>query len=699
MIRPSNTANRVAAVMTASACSICIADAHGAWLGTGSFDFTPASITLLQTNVNAGQDGFQTGDFIELIASFPVIVNGTLSGPGGYITFYVPPGTEVSGAWIVNSVGSPIAARPPTSALTGEGVNLGWGPLGQGAFVTGINGWNPVLLPGGCSAPSLSIAYTAANCTASQAYVYGDTGIFYSTRSDTAMFAGGANVILLTNGFQTNPTNATPWTSIGGGGNERVHNKWDAVQTNAFGAGSVIANGFSTAEETIVNPGGRGSTPFNAGSPVAGPDSGSPWDRYAATGPWNRTSYSGSCFAGSFSNTAANGVGSVLPTSPAVTTVNSISACSSTLSGSSINDAARLPTATNALRFALGGISSGETHRVAVRLKITNAALLNAVNFEGHGGDSTQGLKASNDNPWRYWVGAIATAPVANARLLIKKAIVAVNGAPYTGTDIPPNATLRYRISYANGFAQSQTNVVISDTLPTQATGVSGYTVVSGPNILPASTGGGIVTFATISTLLPGKGGVVEFNVATNATAGQAVSNTGRVNSAQLPTLQTSVATVNVGATMPLTVTKSSAVYYDPVNGTTDPKAIPGALISYTIAVGNPSPLVTDPNSVVVSDQTPTNLAFHVADIASAGSGPALFNDGAPTSSLTYSFTSFSSTTDDVDFSNDNGATWSYIPVPDVDGDDFSVTNFRIRPKGTMAIASSFALNVRYRLK
>jgi hypothetical protein len=82
MIRPSNTANRVAAVMTASACSICIADAHGAWLGTGSFDSKPASLTLLQNSVNAGQDNFQTGDFVELIAAFPVIVNGTLSGPG-----------------------------------------------------------------------------------------------------------------------------------------------------------------------------------------------------------------------------------------------------------------------------------------------------------------------------------------------------------------------------------------------------------------------------------------------------------------------------------------------------------------------------------------------------------------------------------------------------------------------------------------
>jgi large repetitive protein len=124
-----------------------MAFAHGAWLGNGSFDFSAPTLTLLTTNVGNGIGGFQNGDFIELSAQFPVLVNGTLSGPGGYITFYVPPGTEVAGAWIVNAAGSPIPARLATSAVSGEGTNGGWGPQGQGAFTTGINGWNPTLLP------------------------------------------------------------------------------------------------------------------------------------------------------------------------------------------------------------------------------------------------------------------------------------------------------------------------------------------------------------------------------------------------------------------------------------------------------------------------------------------------------------------------------------------------------------------------
>jgi large repetitive protein len=550
----------------------------------------------------------------------------------------------------------------------------------------------------GCSDVTLGIAYTAANCTAAMSHLYGDTGIFYSVRADTAMFAGGARAILLTNGYQTNPTNAVPWASVGGGGNERVHNKWDAVQTNAFGAASVIANGFSTADETIVTGSGRGSTPFNAGSPVAGPDSGVPWDRYAANGPWNRISYSGACFAGSIGNKAANGVGSTLPTSPAVNAVNSITSCSPTLAGSFLSDNNRLPSITNALRYAVGGITLGETHYVKVRLKVTNAALLDTANFEGHGGDSTQGAKASNDNPWRYWIGAVASAPLASARLPIKKSIVSVNGIAYRGTDIPPGASVRYRIAYANGFAQSQSNVTISDLLPTQAAGVSDYVVVSGANILPASVSASVINFSPIPSLAPGKGGAVEFTLATSALAGQTLSNTGRVNSTQLTTLQTSVVSALVNVPPPLSLTKVSAVYEDPVNGTSNPKAIPGALVSYTIAVDNPGGLAPNSSSIVISDVTPPGLTVHVADIGAPGSGPVHFVDGNSLSSLAYTFISLSSSADDVEFSNDGGATWTYVPIPNAIGDDSQITNVRIKPQGTMAPSSSFAINIRYRI-
>jgi uncharacterized repeat protein (TIGR01451 family) len=520
------------------------AHAHGAWFGNGQFDFTATSISQLQGNVNAGLGGFQTGDFIEYEAKFPVIVNGTLSGPGGYITTYIPMGTEVAGAWIVDSAGNPINARPSTAQTSGEGTSRGWGPQLQKTFVVGANGWVP-----SSTATCTTAGYTAATCDAGLAYTYGDTGIFYSTRSDTAMFASGQTSISLTNGYLANPTNGTPWTSVGGTGNERLHNKWDTVQSNAFGSLAPITNGFAATEETALNN-GRGTTPFNAGSPVAGPDSGSSWDRYGTTGPWNRISYPGSCFADdptiAGTDGPANGAGSVVPQA-AGAAINSVSACTVTTAGALLSDAAPLPASTNAVRFAVGGIESGQSYSFKIRLKVTNASLLGVINYEGHGGDSSQGVKASNDNPWRYWVGAPASASLVNARLFVNKTILSVNGGAYNGTSIPPGATVRYLVTYASGFAQEQTNVVLSDTLPTQATSTANFSVLSGPDIVPAVLpSGGTFNFKTIPVLLPGQGGAIAFDVVTNATAGETVTGTAEINSTQVPTLQTSAVSTTV---------------------------------------------------------------------------------------------------------------------------------------------------------
>jgi len=43
------------------------------------------------------------------------------------------------------------------------------------------------------------------------------------------------------------------------------------------------------------------------------------------------------------------------------------------------------------------------------------------------------------------------------------------------------------------------------------------------------------------------------------------------------------------------------------------------------------------------------------------------------------------STTDDVEFSDDNQATWTYTPIDFRDGTDPAITDIRINPKGSMA--------------
>ncbi|MHC4428798.1 MAG: hypothetical protein ACYS0D_09410, partial [Planctomycetota bacterium] len=162
--------------------------------------------------------------------------------------------------------------------------------------------------------------------------------------------------------------------------------------------------------------------------------------------------------------------------------------------------------------------------------------------------------------------------------------------------------------------------------------------------------------------------------------------------------------TVTVIVSPELVVLKSVATLSDPVNGPVDPKAIPGSTVVYTILVtnqGGGAPVDTD--TVVIIDPVPADTDLFVGDVGSPGSGPVAFVDGVPTSNLTYTFTSLGSATDDVDFSNDGGATFTYTPVPDADGFDPAVTHMRINPKGqlppaTLAGSPSFSVSFRVRV-
>lgn len=146
-----------------------------------------------------------------------------------------------------------------------------------------------------------------------------------------------------------------------------------------------------------------------------------------------------------------------------------------------------------------------------------------------------------------------------------------------------------------------------------------------------------------------------------------------------------------------LTLTKSSAPFSDPLNGTTNPKLIPGGVAEYTIVATSPAGYTVSNNTIVLTDATPANAELIVADIAGAGSGSAAFAAGS--SGLTYSFTSLTSATDNIDFSNNGGASWIYTPVADANGADPAVTNVRLRPQGTMAASSSATFRLRYRIK
>lgn len=135
-----------------------------------------------------------------------------------------------------------------------------------------------------------------------------------------------------------------------------------------------------------------------------------------------------------------------------------------------------------------------------------------------------------------------------------------------------------------------------------------------------------------------------------------------------------------------LVVEKSSTVISDPVNGTTNPKLIPGAIVEYAITVRNTGLGTVDASTINIIDFMPAQMAF-------ATGTPVTFTNGTPTSGLT----TFNAATM-VRFSQAAGgaAPYTYTPAGPFDG---NVTAIRIAPTGTMAAATSGTLQPNFTIR
>lgn len=129
-------------------------------------------------------------------------------------------------------------------------------------------------------------------------------------------------------------------------------------------------------------------------------------------------------------------------------------------------------------------------------------------------------------------------------------------------------------------------------------------------------------------------------------------------------------------ATATLIIEKTSAVISDPVNGTTNPKLIPGAIVEYAITVRNAGTSRPDTASITITDIIPPEMAF-------ATGTPVTFTNGTPTSGLS----TFNAATM-VTFSSATGgaAPYTYTPIGSFDP---NVRGIRIIPEGRMNAASS----------
>lgn len=290
------------------------------------------------------------------------------------------------------------------------------------------------------------------------------------------------------------------------------------------------------------------------------------------------------------------------------------------------------------------------------------------------------------------------TYPGATNPFTIAKTVSEANA--FVGTP----GTLTYTVTVTNPSVHASVISQINDTLPAGMTfaGLAPASQVTAANSssIPAVGASGALAFVgrVGQSYAIAPGGSVTLAYFVNRPPGTGTF----VNSAQgvfgQATTPVATATYNQVTPVPLTASKTSLVVSDPVNAATNPKAIPGAVIQYDIGVNNPNPLPVDSNSVIVSDPTPANLRFCVTDIGSPGSGPISFVNGSPPAGLSFSFLGLASTADSVEFSNDNGATWTYVPVPDATGCDPAVTHFRVRPAGAFSGSGQFSLRARYRL-
>jgi uncharacterized repeat protein (TIGR01451 family) len=143
-------------------------------------------------------------------------------------------------------------------------------------------------------------------------------------------------------------------------------------------------------------------------------------------------------------------------------------------------------------------------------------------------------------------------------------------------------------------------------------------------------------------------------------------------------------------STANLVVTKTSTVISDPVNGTINPKLIPGAVVEYAISVTNAGNRTVTASSIIVADVLPANFTYDGATAVTFTNGPTASGLNAFNAATMVSFSSQAG----------GGAPFTYAPTA---GYDPNVRGVRIAPTGTMAAASattqpSFTLRFRGRV-
>jgi uncharacterized repeat protein (TIGR01451 family) len=326
-----------------------------------------------------------------------------------------------------------------------------------------------------------------------------------------------------------------------------------------------------------------------------------------------------------------------------------------------------------------------------------------------------------------YIPGVLTTAIdiyVPNLSASLTKTVVDLNGGV-----LNPDDVLEYSISFKNTGQDAATKVFVVDPIPL------GTTYVPGSLKIAAGANAGVKTDAILDdqaefevalnrvvfrlgtgansaaggSFAPNDGTTITFQVKINpGTSGQLINNTATISYTGATITTTFAASASAGimvANLPiLTHQKTVLVLSDPVNGTTNPKNIPGAVNQYTLTIQNTGSGTA--NSLTIADLISTNSELFTGNfLTGTGTGsPFVFTNGSSISGLSCSFGTIGDSADCVEFSKDSGATWTYTPNGAYDP---AVTNIRFRLTGSMNGAATvgtppypgFSLQFKTRIK
>ncbi len=266
--------------------------------------------------------------------------------------------------------------------------------------------------------------------------------------------------------------------------------------------------------------------------------------------------------------------------------------------------------------------------------------------------------------------------------------------APFS---VGSNAVYNLTVSNLVGTSiESEINpVTVTDTLP------AGLSFVSATGTgWSCSSAAQTVNCSRSTVLLPGQSyPPITLTVAVGAAAAPSVANIAVVGSASFDAVSAnntaSVATAVTPLPPGLRVQKVSEVLSDPVNGNTNPRRIPGAIVRYTISVTNSGTGSPDTASLVLLDPIPANTDLVITGLPG---GPVEFIDGTPSSGLSVTPAA------NVGFTRQAGGVgpFTYLPTANAAGVDPLVTALRVAPAGLMAPASaagSPGFTIRFRVR